>query len=339
MPRGLENGKRHWRGRHIPQSEGNSRLSGATFSMSGRNGGCVEKPEGAMLDEELDQRVDDYLSSRFDWDDPNLVSLYDELPLWSAMFGAVLLKNLALEPNLQVLDLGCGTGFPSLELAQRLGASSRVYGLDPWRAALERAQKKITCLQVDNLRVIQADGLRMPFGDGRFDLITSNLGLNNFPDGQAVMSECARVARSNARIVLTTNLVGHMRQFYEVFEATLKELGKTECFDRFHAQVAHRGTVDSIRRLLMSAGLAIRRILEESFTMRFLNGSALLRHSFIRIGFLEGWRSVVTPEDEKIVFARLERNLNRVARNQGELALTIPLAYIECEKTGQSGLT
>ncbi|HVQ30534.1 MAG TPA: SAM-dependent methyltransferase, partial [Vicinamibacteria bacterium] len=62
------------------------------------------------------------------------LSARDELPLWSAPFGLALLEAVTLRPGLRVLDVGFGTGFPALELGERLGASARVVGVDPSRA-------------------------------------------------------------------------------------------------------------------------------------------------------------------------------------------------------------
>ena len=66
--------------------------------------------------------------------------------------------------------------------------------------------------------------------------------------------------------------------------------------------------------------------------MRFVDGSSLLRHHFIKIGFLDGWKSVVPSNQQEKVFTPLETKLNEAARERGELALTIPIAYIEAEK-------
>ena len=44
---------------------------------------------------------------------PGFGELYDELPLWSAMAGLLLLKHVPLEPGITVLDVGCGTGASS----------------------------------------------------------------------------------------------------------------------------------------------------------------------------------------------------------------------------------
>jgi hypothetical protein len=64
--------------------------------------------------------------------------------------------------------------------------------------------------------------------------------------------------------------------------------------------------------------------------MRFANGSALLRHYFMRLGFVDGWKSIVSSEEDVAkTFLRLETNLNNLAAANGALETTIPMAYIE----------
>ena len=55
---------------------------------------------------------------------------YDELPLWSAPFGLWLLDRVPVRPGLTILDVGAGTGFLTIELAQRCGAESTVIAVD-----------------------------------------------------------------------------------------------------------------------------------------------------------------------------------------------------------------
>jgi SAM-dependent methyltransferase len=64
----------------------------------------------------------DYLDHRFD-DSAAFAAHYDELPLWSAPFGQLLLEHVPFRRGMRVVDLACGTGFPLFELAQRLGAT------------------------------------------------------------------------------------------------------------------------------------------------------------------------------------------------------------------------
>src|SRR5258708_31031905 len=85
----------------------------------------------------MEGRMTDYLDDRFD-DWAAIAAAYDELRLWSAPFGQLLLEHVPLRRGMRVLDLACGTGFPLLELAPRLGPTGVAVGVDPWRAALLR---------------------------------------------------------------------------------------------------------------------------------------------------------------------------------------------------------
>lgn len=53
--------------------------------------------------------------------DKNLISILDELALWSAPFGLKRLDKIKMNKNMKVLDIGCGWGFPSIETAARPG--------------------------------------------------------------------------------------------------------------------------------------------------------------------------------------------------------------------------
>jgi len=273
----------------------------------------------------------EYLDWKTDWD---VVAWYDELPLWSAPFGVMLLENVPLRRNMTVLDVGCGTGFPLVELAQRLGGTCKVCGLDPWQPALERARRRLGALGVTNVELVEGSAEAMPFEDARFDLVVSNLGINNFDNAAAALAEARRVLVPAGEIALTTNLCGHMALFYETYEETLKELGRCEWLDSLDKHVRHRTTLENLTGMLTTAGFVVRRVEQRSVTMRFVDGAALLRHAFIRLTFLDAWRQVVPPAAETSVFEALERNLNRRAARDGCLALTVPMAYVEAQAAG-----
>ena len=73
---------------------------------------------------------------------PQFGDLYDELPLWSAPFGLRLLDRVPMKPGLTILDVGAGTGFLTLELAQRCGSETKVIAVDPWNAGMNRLRRK-----------------------------------------------------------------------------------------------------------------------------------------------------------------------------------------------------
>lgn len=272
--------------------------------------------------------MDDLAFLTFDPDftSPQVLSAYDELPLWSAMFGLLLLEEVPLAKMTNALDVGCGTGFPLIELAERLGARAQVHGIDPWTGGLKRAAEKIASRGTPNVTLHEGSADAMPFGGASFDLIVSNLGVNNFDDRAAAIRECRRVARNGATLALTTNLQGHMHELYEVFADVLRD--DHDALDRLRAHVAHRATIADVRELLEDGGFTVTRVVEREGMMRFADGTALLNHYFIKLGFLDGWKKVV-PGNERAVFARLRDALDDLAARNGELRLMIPMAYIE----------
>jgi arsenite methyltransferase len=267
-----------------------------------------------------------------DLDHAEFGDLYDELPLWSAPFGLLLLDRIPIRPGLVVLDVGAGTGFLTVELAQRCGPTSRVIAVDPWKTAMDRLRRKVAYLGLGNVVLLEQDAAVIDLPDESIDLVVSNVGVNNFENADAVLRNCFRVVKPDGRLFLTTNLVGHMAEFYEVFRATLFELGQVKALPALDAHVRRRATVDSLRGLLAQTGFETVDVVRDSFQMRFADGSSLLRHHFIRLGFVPGWKSVVEPDRLMETFEALEHNLNAVAAERGELALTIPMACIEARR-------
>lgn len=267
-----------------------------------------------------------------DFDAPDFGELYDELPLWSAPFGLWLLDRVPVKNGLTILDIGAGTGFLSVELAERCGAASRVLAVDPWAAAMRRLRRKIEQRRLSNVQVLEQDAATLTLPDESVDVVVSNLGVNNFDDPGAVLRVCARAARPGATLLLTTNLVGHMAELYDVYREVLFETGQGDRLATLDSHIQHRATPESLGRLLEDAGFAIVEVATEAFRLRFADGSALLRHFFIRLGFLQGWKAIAAPARLAETFERLEAALNAVAAARGELALTIPMAGVVARK-------
>lgn len=274
-----------------------------------------------------------YLDYAFDRNDPELLSIIDDLPLWSAPFGLMLLDMVRLRTGMNALDIGHGLGFPMLELAQRLGTTSTVYGIDPWESALERVKLKIQKLGLTNVTVVRGMAEKLPFEDGFFDLIVSNNGLNNVESIEAALSECRRVCRTAAQMVLTMNLPGTMREFYDIYRTVLRELGKAgelrKIEDHIHLK---RKPLKETESQLAGAGFAISDVRKDTFRMRFANGTAMFNHFLIRLAFLKPWTDILVAGDVQTVFSEIEQRLNALAEKQGGLILTIPYVCIDCAR-------
>ena len=274
-----------------------------------------------------------FIKSNFNLDDRDTVSIIDELPLWSAPFGLKLLDTIKLRPNITALDIGFGIGFPLLEVAQRLGNSSKVYGIDPWKAAIERTQIKMNILALTNVELIEGVAENILLPDNSIDLIVSNNGINNVQNLEKVMSECKRVAKKSAQFVATVNLDGTMMEFYNELEKVLVEEGLTENVIKLKKHIYEkRKPVDELLNLFEKYEFEVIKVDRDYFKYRYLNATAMFNHSFIRLAFMDSWIDLFPASKVNKIFTQVENRLNIKAQNNGEMTLTVPFVLIEAEK-------
>ncbi|MFZ4798026.1 MAG: class I SAM-dependent methyltransferase [Bacteroidia bacterium] len=273
----------------------------------------------------------DFLNYKFE-DNETFINTFDEAPLWSAAFGLLLLKHITLKRHKTIVDLGSGAGFPLLELAGRAGNTCKIYGIDTWKNANLRANEKIKNYGYTNVEIIESSAEKIPFNNDTIDLIVSNLGINNFENTNAVFSECYRVLKPNGKLALTTNLTGHWNIFYEIFYNTLQQIGKSELITGLKNEELHRGNIESISALFTNNDFKINRVFEESFEMKFVDGTAFLNHYFIKLGWLSSWTNLFPKQDLQEIFTALEQNLNSYSNENDGLNLTVPMLFMEGEK-------
>lgn len=259
--------------------------------------------------------------------------LYDDLPLWSAPFGLTLLDTIRMKSNINVLDIGSGGGFPMLELAERMGKTCMVYGLDPSEDALKMITLKKELKGIEFAKIVTGVAEEIPFPDEYFGLIVSNNGLNNVADQAAALGECFRVADDEAQMVLTMNLPHTMIEFYEVFEETLHEKGLHKEITRMHEHIdLKRKSVEFLKELILNTGFVINSIQVDGFKMKYVDGSAFLNHYFIRKGFMEAWKAILPADHADSVLDIVEQKLNQIAIERGELNMSVPYVCFDCVK-------
>jgi arsenite methyltransferase len=274
-----------------------------------------------------------YLKQTYNLSDAAIISAFDEMPLWSSYFGEVLLDTVVFKEKAKILDIGCGAGYPLLEIAQRFGKGSEVIGIDPWKAATNRLKAKAKTMGANNIRIINGVAEELPIENNYFDLIVSNNGLNNCADQMKVLSECYRTLKPGGQLVFTVNLPGSMKEFYSIFRTTLKEESLNDSIVKMEKHIKEKRkslkeNLDQVRKNQFT----VRRIIQKSFYMRYLNGTALLNHHFIKIAFLDSWIKIVPSGKRSKIFSLLEKKLNCFAKSKGELLLTIPFVCIDCRK-------
>ena len=277
--------------------------------------------------------MNNYLNINYDLNNKETVSIVDELPLWSAPFGLKLLEKINYRKNITALDIGSGLGFPLLEVAMRLGNSSRVYGIDPWEAAIERIKTKIKIYGINNVEIINGVAEKIPLPDNSVDLIFSNNGLNNVSDLNAVLNECSRISRVGSQLLFTFNTDKTMIGFYSVMEDVLREKDLHEEIEKMKIHIyKKRKPAEEYNRLLTEKGYKVNDVTHDWFEYRFVDGSSMLNHFLIKLAFIESWKEIVPEERQIEVFTEVEKQLNKIAENDGVFKLIVPYVLINSEK-------
>jgi len=255
----------------------------------------------------------------------------DDLPLWSAPFGLRLLDCLKFKKHANVLDIGCGEGFPIIEIAARFGKTGNFFGLDPLRKPLKRIELKKRLYQLSTVQAVQADAQFLPFKTHQFDLIVSNNGVNNVTDIQQTLKECRRIIKPSGQMVITVNTEQTMKEFYALFQTILGEM-TPQAEEKIAEQIRKkRRSKKQWCALLNETGFDVKHVLKDQFTMSFLDGTALMDHYLIRQFFLPGWESLVEPEMRSAVFQQVITRLNQTAYEKGKVCLTIPYIVLDCQ--------
>ena len=108
-----------------------------------------------------------------------------------------------IQPGEKILDVGCGTGTLAMEVALRVGATGRVFGIDPGEQQIARARSKAArrSLSIEfQVGVIE----HLDFPDQTFDVVLSTIMMHHLSDTlkRQGLAGIARVLKPGGRLVI-----------------------------------------------------------------------------------------------------------------------------------------
>jgi SAM-dependent methyltransferase len=131
------------------------------------------------------------------------VRLQDLLDQVLAPFGRRVLERAAPRPGERVVDVGCGCGHSTLELAKRVGPNGSALGIDLSEPMIARARQRAMEQGASGLQFVAADATRHAF-DGTADLLFSRFGVMFFPDPAAAFAHLRGALKPGGRAVFIT---------------------------------------------------------------------------------------------------------------------------------------
>ena len=109
------------------------------------------------------------------------------------------LELLELKPSYVVADLGCGTGYFTVPLADKV---KKVYGIDIQKEMLTVLEQKIKKQKILNIETVLSKENEIPLQTESIDLLLSVNTLHEFRDKEAIICEMRRVLRADGKAAI-----------------------------------------------------------------------------------------------------------------------------------------
>ncbi|MFI5317282.1 MAG: class I SAM-dependent methyltransferase [Myxococcota bacterium] len=131
---------------------------------------------------------------------PKWVAEGERMDRLLAPLGLAAIERAQIRAGERVIDVGCGLGQTSLQLAARVGVTGSVLGVDISTPMLERARERAARERLANVRFENADAQTHPFPARAFDLVFSRFGVMFFADPAAAFANLARALVPGGRV-------------------------------------------------------------------------------------------------------------------------------------------
>ena len=163
-----------------------------------------------------------------------------------------LIAKLRLRGDESLLDLGCGDGKVTAELATQL-PRGRVVGADLSREMIEFARRNFPAAEHPNLSFVHGDASQLPF-EREFDVVFSNAVLHWIIDHRPVLRGIARALKPGGRTLLQMGGHGNASDMLAAVDSLIAEPPWREYFANFRFPYGFYGP-EQYRIWLLEAGL------------------------------------------------------------------------------------
>jgi SAM-dependent methyltransferase len=209
------------------------------------------------------------------------------------------LELIRVGPGARVLEVGCGVGVLLPALAQLVGPTGKVVGLDYSAALLDKARERvIEAGFADTVELIESDAQHLPFEDDTFDAAHVERVLIHVPDADVAIREMQRVVRPNGWVVAAEPDNMGVRIDHPEDPAGMAILTDTEM-----RQMRHPSMGLELNRRFAVAGLQDREIIPMiDFDGTYDDSAAEVDRATMAVAVAEG---AITPEHAEAVIAYL----------------------------------
>ena len=193
------------------------------------------------------------------------------VPAIFARWAPDLVQAAGVRTGELALDVACGTGAVTRLLAERVGPTGKVTGLDlnPGMLAVARL-----AAPSQSIEWVEGSVVKIPLPDATLDAVVCQQGLQFFPDKAAALSEMHRVLKRGGRLALSCwRSVEHTPGYHVLEQALARRIGP----EKAALPPFSFGEAGAIRALLVGAGFREVKLWAEAKMLRFRSAEHLVR--------------------------------------------------------------
>jgi ubiquinone/menaquinone biosynthesis C-methylase UbiE len=129
------------------------------------------------------------------------------LPTYNQLF-----SKLKIPSNPKTLDIGCGTGISTFEIAKKFNNVGQFYGIDFSAKMIQKANETASSYGYKNFLFSKGDAEQLDFPDSFFDIVTSCYTIHFIPDKQKAIQEMHRILKPNGQVALLYHGLHHINE-------------------------------------------------------------------------------------------------------------------------------
>lgn len=134
-----------------------------------------------------------------------------------------IVREAGLGPGMNVLDLACGSGEPSLTIAELVSPGGSVIASDLTEEMVAVVTENVKKRGLKNVACQQIDAESIPLPDETFDRVTCRFGVMFFPEPVKALREVRRVLRPGGRAAFTAWAPAELNPFFSAPNGVLRQ--------------------------------------------------------------------------------------------------------------------
>jgi SAM-dependent methyltransferase len=170
--------------------------------------------------------------------------------------GRAVLDAVGVRPGESFLDVGCGCGALTLDIARRVGPRGLAVGVDISAPMLARAEERANLERLVRVRFDRADAQTASLGEGRYDAVVSRFGVMFFDDPVAAFTNLERALRAGGRLGFVCWQPTRDNPWINVPERAVSEVVPVPPMDSSAPGPFALADPDRVRSILDAAGFA-----------------------------------------------------------------------------------